>query len=292
MNKQITVSLLNIDEAAMTIEVLDKLAALSSEGWQLQLILVDNGSQPGQLRLLQDWNFANKGRFEELLFIASSRNLGCTGGRNLAFKLASKDRLLILDNDVVLPQDSAWLQTLWQTLDSNPRASIVAPMLVFADRPDIVQATGIGLTDRGRVGYINRGRSTKSVRQDVIEVIATPTACWLMRKEAQEQVGLFLEMFHPVQYEDVDLCVRLHLAGWKTLCDCNVQIKHIENVTTRNLKEYPFARLTVRNGMTFREKWAEVLPQLATIAHDDIAFTQARVDGVEGWTQMHVDDLL
>src|SRR2546425_1328203 len=97
MNKQITVSLLNIDEAAMTIEVLDKLAALSSEGWQLQLILVDNGSQPGQLRLLQDWNFANKGRFEELLFIASSRNLGCTGGRNLAFKLASKDRLLILD---------------------------------------------------------------------------------------------------------------------------------------------------------------------------------------------------
>src|SRR5947207_494569 len=181
------------------------------------------------------------------LVLRLESTFGCTGGRNLAFTLASRDRLLILDNDVVLPQDSAWLQTLWQTMDSNPRASIVAPMLVFADRPEIVQATGIGLTDRGRVGYINRGRSTKSIRQDVIEVIATPTACWLMRKEAQEQVGLFLEMFHPVQYEDVDLCVRLHLAGWKTLCDCNVQIKHIENVTTRNLKEYPFARLTVRN---------------------------------------------
>ncbi len=272
MNRQVSISLLNVDEAAMTIDVLDKLASLSSEGWQLQLILVDNGSQPGQLRLLRDWVCANKDRFPEMLFVASSRNLGCTGGRNLAFTLASRDRLLILDNDVVLPQDSAWLQTLWQTMDSNPRASIVAPMLVFAERPEIVQATGIGLTDRGRVGYINRGRSTKSIRQDVIEVIATPTACWLMRKEAQEQVGLFLEMFHPVQYEDVDLCVRLHLAGWKTLCDCNVQIKHIENVTTRNLKEYPFDRLTVRNGMTFREKWAEVLPQLATIAQDDIVW--------------------
>jgi GT2 family glycosyltransferase len=272
MSKHVTVSLLNIDEAAMTIDVLDKLAGLSSEDWRVQLILVDNGSQPGQLRLLQDWVCANKDRFEETLFIASSRNLGCTGGRNLAFKLALKDRLLILDNDVVLPQDSAWLQTLWQTMDSNPRASIVAPMLVFADRAEMVQATGIGLTDRGRVGYINRGRSTKSIRQDVIEVIATPTACWLMRKDAQEQVGLFLEMFHPVQYEDVDLCVRLHLAGWKILCDCRVQIKHIENVTTRNLKGYPFARLTVRNAMTFREKWAEVLPQLATIAQDDIVW--------------------
>jgi len=282
MNKQVTVSLLNIDEAAMTIDVLDKLAALSSERWQIQLILVDNGSQPGQLHLLQDWVRANKDRFEEMLFIASSRNLGCTGGRNLTFKLASKDRLLILDNDVVLPRDSAWLQTLWQTMDSNPRASIVAPMLVFADRPEIVQATGIGLTDRGRVGYINRGRSTKSVRQNVIEVIAAPTACWLMRKDAQEQVGLFLEMFHPVQYEDVDLCIRLHLAGWKTLCDCSVQIKHIENVTTRNLKEYPFARLTVSNGMKFREKWAEVLPQLATIAHDDIVWEpRSRVQSTE-----------
>jgi GT2 family glycosyltransferase len=270
VNKEVTVSLLNIDQATLTIDVLDKLAALAAENWKVQLILVDNGSRSDQLRLLQDWISANRNRFEETLFVAASRNLGCTGGRNLAFKLASKDRLLILDNDLVLPDDSTWLERLWETMDSNPRAAIAAPMLVFADRPEIVQATGIALTERGRVGFINRGRAVKNVPADPIEVIATPTACWLLRKDAQQDVGIFLEVFYPVQYEDVDFCVRLHLAGWKTICDCNVQIKHIENVTTRNLEEHPFARLTVRNGITFREKWAALLPQLATITQDEI----------------------
>jgi GT2 family glycosyltransferase len=272
MKKQVTVSLLNIDQAAITIDVLDKLAALSAANWEIQLILVDNGSQADQLQLLQDWVAGNKSRFEETLFVAASRNLGCTGGRNLAFKLASRDRILILDNDLILPDESAWLEKLWQRMDSNPKAAIVAPMLVFADRPETVQATGIGLTEDGRVGYIHRGRAVTSVSPNLIEVIAAPTACWLVRKEAQQEVGLFLEIFYPVQYEDVDLCVRLHLAGWKTLCDCSVQMKHMENVTTRNLTEHPFARLTVRNGMTFKEKWAELLPQLATITPDEISW--------------------
>src|SRR5206468_642341 len=168
------------------------------------LILVDNGSRTDQLEPLQDWFSANKNRFEEVLFVAASRNLGATGGRNLAFTLASKDRMLILDNDVVLPADSLWLGKLWQTMDRHPKAGIVAPMLVFADRSDIVQATGIGLTKKGRVGYINRGRAVTSISPNPIEVVAAPTACWLMRRDAQQAAGVFSEMYYPVQYEDVD----------------------------------------------------------------------------------------
>jgi O-antigen biosynthesis protein len=272
MNRQLTVSLLNINEADLTTDVLNKLAALSNEGWSVQLILVDNGSQTDQLKLLQDWISANKNRFEEVLFVASSRNLGATGGRNLAFRLASKERLLILDNDVILPDDSAWLEKLWQRMDAEPRAGIVAPMLVFADRPETVQATGIGLTKQGRVGYINRNREATSISPNPIGVVAAPAACWLIRRDAQQAVGEFSETYFPVQYEDVDLCVRLQLAGWKTVCDCSVQIKHIENVTSRNLKEYPFARLTVRNGISFKEKWAEQLARLATITQDEVSW--------------------
>jgi GT2 family glycosyltransferase len=272
MNRQLTASVLNIDQAHLTIDVLEKLAAFSARGWQVQLILVDNGSQTDHLKLLQDWISANKCRYKEVLFVAASRNLGATGGRNIAFKLASSRRILILDNDVVLPDDAEWLERLSQKMDADSRVGIVAPMLVFADRPETVQATGIGLTEHGRVGYLNRGRPVASVSSDPIEVIAAPTACWLMRTKAQRAVGMFSEMYYPVQYEDVDLCLRLHLAGWKTICDCTVQIKHIENVTTRNLKDHPFARLTVSNGMSFKEKWGELLPQLATVTQDEITW--------------------
>jgi GT2 family glycosyltransferase len=83
-------------------------------------------------------------------------------------------------------------------------------------------------------------------------------------------VGLFSDEFYPMQYSDVDFCVRLHLAGWKIICDRSVSIRHIGNVTTRNLEGYDYARVTVRHGMKFRKKWADVLPQISTIAEEDI----------------------
>jgi O-antigen biosynthesis protein len=267
---ELTASLLNINEAALTMNVLGKLAGLSDQGWQIQLILVDNGSRTDDLQTLFEWLVVNKGRFKEVLSLMASRNLGCTGGRNIALKLASSDRILILDNDVILPDDSTWLEKLWGRMESDPRVGVAAPMLVSADHPDIVLATGIGLTKRGRVGFINRAKPVTDVDPTSIEVLAAPTACWLVRREAQRAVGFFSEEYYPVQYEDVDLCVRLRLAGWKVLCDCSVRIKHIENVTTRNLKDHPIARLTVRHGMHFKEKWADLLPQLATLSEDEI----------------------
>jgi len=267
---QLTASLLNINEAALTVHVLDRLAGLSDQDWQIQLILVDNGSRAEELQTLHAWFLENKGRFAEALFVMASENLGCTGGRNVAFKLASSDRILILDNDVILPDDPAWLEGLWQRMDADPHAGIVAPMLVFAGHSDIIQAAGIGLTKRGRVGFLNRAEAVTRVPTDLIEVLAAPTACWLVRREAQQAVGFFSEDYYPVQFEDLDLCVRLRLAGWKVLCDRSIKVKHIENVTTRNLRDHPFARLTVRHGMRFKEKWADVIPELANITEDDI----------------------
>ena len=268
--KHLTISLLNIDEAILTIDVLDKLALLSDQDWKIQLIMVDNGSRADQLQLLQDWFTSNKRRFEETLFVAASRNLGATGGRNLAFKLSSNDRILILDNDVILPDEDVWLNRLWQGMEADPRVGIIGPMLVFADYSEIVQATGIGLSAQGRVGYLNRGQPVTKVPPVIMEVVASPSACWLVRREAQQAVGFLSDEFYPVQYEDVDLCIRLSLSKWKILCDCSVRIKHIENITTRNLKDHSFARLTVRRGMRLKEKWADVLPEIANIAENDI----------------------
>ena len=88
--------------------------------------------------------------------------------------------------------------------------------------------------------------------------------------EALGRLGIHFDVCGNGHNEDVDFCVRLGLAGWKILCDCSVGIAHIGNVTTRSLKDHPYARVAVRHGMQFREKWADVLPKIATIAEDDI----------------------
>lgn len=266
----LTVGVLNLNEASLTIDVLDKVVLLSKAGCDTQLIVVDNGSSDDEAQCLADWFLANRSQFAEALFIAASRNLGVNGGRNVILKLAAGEAILILDNDLILPANPDWLNTLWQRLETDPKVGIVGPTLVFADHPDIVQSAGIGLTDQGRVGYLNRADPVESVPAIPVQVVATPAACWLLRTEAQRAVGLFSEDYYPMQYEDVDFCVRLGLEGWKIICDRSVRIAHIENVATRNLSIYPYARVTVRHGMQFREKWASVLPQIATLREEEI----------------------
>jgi GT2 family glycosyltransferase len=100
--------------------------------------------------------------------------------------------------------------------------------------------------------------------------MASPSACWLLRGQAQQAIGMLSDEFYPVQYEDVDFCVRLKLAGWKLVCVRDITVQHIENVTTRNLQDHPFARLTVRQAIRFKEKWFDLLPQLATLTEKDI----------------------
>jgi len=219
---------------------------------------------------LTDWILSHRKRFHETLFVSSSRNLGATGGRNLIFERATGSRLLILDNDVVLPEGSLWLEMLWTRMDAEPRAAIVCPLLVFTDYPDIVQAAGIGLTKNGRVGYLHRAESVEKIPQNVVEVAASLAACWLLRRDAQQAAGFLSEEFYPAQYEDVDFCLRLGQAGWKILCDRGIRLTHTENVTTRNLRDYPFARLTVKNAMIFKEKWKETIPAIATLTEEDI----------------------
>jgi GT2 family glycosyltransferase len=268
--RSLTVSLLNINEAQLTINLLDQLAHLSGQDWAVQLIWVDNGSRDDQVRQLSAWFQANKERFAEALFVVASRNLGAGGGRNIALNAASHDMILIMDNDIVLPDDAAWLESLWRRMEDDPQIGIAAPMLVSAAYPDIVESTGIGLTDRGRVGYLNRAQPAAYISPTLVEVVAVPSACWLMRRQAQQTVGLLCDEYYPMQYEDVDFCVRLTLAGWRIVCDRGVRVKHIGNVTTRNVEGQPYTRVAVRHSMIFREKWANVLPQIATISEDDI----------------------
>jgi GT2 family glycosyltransferase len=266
----LSVGVLNFDQADMTVQMLDQVAELSEAGWGIQLIVVDNGSAKNEVQHLTDWFVSNRHRFVESIVVGASRNLGCAGGRNVILKLAAGEAFLFLDNDIILPDSPEWLAILWQDLQADPNIAIVGPMLVFSDYPEIVQAAGSGLTDRGRVGYLHRGEPVETIPEMSVQVGVSPSACWLVRSKAQRAIGYFSEDFDPAQYEDVDFCVRLRLDAWKIVCDRSVRVVHREHVTTKNIPGHPFERLNVRNAMRFREKWADVLPEIATIQQKDI----------------------
>jgi GT2 family glycosyltransferase len=270
--RRLSVGVLNLDRADLTLDVLTRLAALNGDVWAVETIVVDNGSREEDAARLAAWCRAHDGRFASLLLVRALRNLGVGGGRNVCFHLYTGERLLFLDNDVVLPEDPRWLEALWETMDGDPALGLVAPVMVFADRPDVVQSAGIGLTERGRVGYLHRGDPLRTLARDLRPVVSAPAACWLLRRETQAQVGFFSEEYYPMHYQDVDYTMTILEAGWKIACDRRVTLRHIGNVTTRNLKDHSYARTAVRHAMVFREKWGHRLPALATLIDKDISW--------------------
>ena len=268
--RAITIGLVNIDQSELTIAIMEALMGLPKDRWNPQLILIDNGSAQKDVETLRTWVDDHQARFGDTAFVATGENLGASGGRNLILQRAEGERILILDNDLVLSQGYEWLDMLWGDMNSHAMVGIVSPMLLFAEHPHIVQAAGIGLTRLGRVGYLHRGEAADCVPTDVEPVVAAPAACWLLNGEAQRAVGLFPEEYHPMQYEDVDYCMQLRAAGWQTLCDRGIRISHIGNVTTRAVGGSRYARLAVRHGMIFRERWRHQLAEIDAIDDSEI----------------------
>jgi GT2 family glycosyltransferase len=77
-------------------------------------------------------------------------------------------------------------------------------------------------------------------------------ACLLTRRDVFEQVGGFDEERLPVTFNDVDLCLKLHRAGYLIVYTPYAKLYHHESATRRPSVE-------AREGDVMRERWPELL---------------------------------
>jgi len=92
----------------------------------------------------------------QIILIVNERNLGFTGGNNLAFKYAMEhlapQYLLMLNNDTIV--DEASLSEMVGTAQSDSAVGIVGPKIYYYDfngRKDVISFAGEDLVDRKSV---------------------------------------------------------------------------------------------------------------------------------------------
>jgi GT2 family glycosyltransferase len=78
------------------------------------------------------------------------------------------------------------------------------------------------------VQYIGRGSQAEEFSAP-FEAQALISAAWLMRRAVIEEVGVLDEAFSPVQYEDLDLCLRARAAGWTCWVEPRARLFHFEH---------------------------------------------------------------
>ncbi|MBL8069419.1 MAG: glycosyltransferase family 2 protein [Armatimonadetes bacterium] len=91
---------------------------------EFEVIVVDNNSEDGSPEMIAT-------EFPEFTLLAQSRNLGFTGGHNLALKHASGEHKALLNSDTVVHPGA--VGTILEFMATHPEAGVVGPKLLNPD---------------------------------------------------------------------------------------------------------------------------------------------------------------
>ncbi len=207
------------------------LRSLAAQDYQPQrTVLVDTGSSDGSLaRLKSAWG-------EFVTVVENPDNLGVAAGYNVGIRLALEmgaDYIATCNNDVVL--DPGFISALVQAFDARPDAGVIAPLIMYFDRPDLVWSAGATM---GRLfGCSVQRYATRRLDSLAGLVGASLPVDWLttcatlFRASALDDTGLLDERLF-FGHDDVDWCLRARQRGYRSLVLARPLARHKVSVTS------------------------------------------------------------
>ena len=214
-----------------------------AETWD-EILVADNASHDGTPAMVAR-------DFPHVRLLELGENLGFGAANNRAAALARGEFLLLLNSDA-WPAPGA-LELLRQRLEAAPRLALVAPQLYYPDgRPQFTWVPETGVIGEAAQMLRNRHESA-AWNHRLVPALLRPilgpgwytAACVLVRKSAFDEIGGFDERFF-LYFEDVDLCRRLRLAGWRLALESEARAFHVKggSQSARADLEYRRAQLT------------------------------------------------
>jgi GT2 family glycosyltransferase len=170
-----------------------------------ETIVVDNGSSDGSLELLST-------REPAVRVLRLDRNTGFAFAANRGVEAASAELVALVNTDVVLDRD--WVERMARALESDPGAASVACKMLDLDDPTFVYDAGDLLRRDGACEQRGRFERDDGRFDEPGEVFGACAGAALYRRSVFLAAGGFDERFF-TYVEDVDLALRLRLAGWR-----------------------------------------------------------------------------
>ena len=206
------------------------------------LALLDRLSAQGQARILRhpgDFNFA------------AMINNGVAAARH--------DMLCLLNNDVE-PLDGEWLGRMVAQAMST-RSGAVGARLLYPD--DTVQHAGIAIGIGGAAGHVAKGAARTSEVHRLWhatsrQVSAVTAACMVIERAKFVAVGGMDADTFAVDFNDVDLCLRLDRAGYANCVMAEATLIHAESKSRGADKSGPALVRFERELAALRARWGTV----------------------------------
>lgn len=236
--------IVNYNTAGLLRRCLDH-ALASVTDHAFSITVVDNGSTDGSMALVQ-------GEYPQVTAIRSARNLGFSGGNNLALRPLLADRtddrprdhayVLLVNTDLFLAPDT--IETLVAFAEARPDVGIVGPRVEKPDgtldlacrrsfpTPASAFFKLFGLSRRfpghARLAAYNL---THLDAGETTEVDAVMGACMLIRLSVVDAIGPLDEAFF-MYGEDLDWAYRAKEHGWRVFYHPTTCVLHHKGATS------------------------------------------------------------
>ena len=184
----------------------------SCEGLDAEVVVADSASTDGSMEMLE-------AGFPAVRRIPLDANYGFTGGYNRALAQVDAELFVLINSDVEVTP--GWLGPLTAWMDAHPDCGACAPKLLSWYDHGCFEYAGAagGLIDRWGYTFC-RGRVLKRVDRDEgqydtpADVLWATGACLMVRRDVWTHFGGLDDRFF-AHMEEIDLCWRMQLEGWK-----------------------------------------------------------------------------
>ncbi len=246
------------------------------------IVVVDNGSQDDSYEKLREkWS-----HWDAIHWIRNDENLGFAGGNNVGIRYAlakGAEYIMLLNNDTVVNPD--FLKPLIEYIATHDNVGIVGPKILLYSNPDRLQSAGWRLfMATGRFGPVGGGEKDNNKYNVPRDCDYLTGAALMISRKCIEKIGLFDESYF-AYCEDVDLCIRASVAGFRVVYIPDSKVWHKVSSSTVRLKNkgvFLQLYLTFRNKLIFYRKharpwhWITFLPfhlyrALKTITNNEIS---------------------
>ncbi len=247
MNK-VAIVILNWNGARMLRQYLPSVLQYSRD--EATVYVADNASTDDSLQVLRVY-------FPECHIILLEKNWGFAEGYNKALSQIDASYYLLLNSDVEATHH--WLTPMVELMDAHPEIAACQPKLLSATHRDRFEYAGASGGYIDRYGYpFCRGRLFETVEADngqydyQADVHWATGAALLVRARIYKEVGGLDGRFF-AHNEEIDLCWRMRLRGYRVVCVPDSHVYHLGGGTlpkSNPMKTY----LNFRNNLTMLYK--------------------------------------
>lgn len=258
-------------------------SVLSSTYSNYKVVVADNASSDDSVNFLRD-------KYPEIEVIQLEKNHGFAKGYNDALKQVNADIYVLLNSDVeVVP---GWLEPLVSIIAGDDSIAACQPKMLSYQNKGLFEYSGASGGWLDLYGYpFARGRvfdvceADKGQYNKAEEIFWASGAALVIKRKVFWEVGGFDEYFFAHQ-EEIDLCWRIHLAGYKIVSCPQSIVYHVGGGTLpkgNSLKTFLNFRnnlIMLSKNLPLSEKWFKLPFRLVL---DQVSATKGLFTGDGGY---------